>query len=112
MRLPKTVAIAGRRIRLVIKSFKGVDSDTFGEYFHEDKLIQINTGLDDSVVVDTLRHEVMEASLLLSGVGFSENYEQEAVVRCMDEIFFPAWALIFKRIDFQNEQNSKTENKV
>jgi len=55
---------------------------------------------------------MMEASLLLSGVGFSENYEQEAVVRCMDEIFFPAWALIFKRIDFQNEQNPKTENKV
>lgn len=100
MKFPKTVSIAGRRIRLVVKPFKGADSDTFGEYFHDDKLIQINTGLDDTVALETLRHEVMEASLLLSGVGFSERYEQEAVVRCMEEIFFPAWDVIIKRIKF------------
>tara|TARA_R110002051_G_scaffold129958_1_gene203683 strand:+ start:431 stop:742 length:312 start_codon:yes stop_codon:yes gene_type:complete len=103
MKLPRTVNIAGRRIRLVVEPFKGMDSDTFGEYFHEDKLIQINAGMDESTTVDTLRHEVMEASLLLSGVGFSEGYEQEAVVRCMDEIFFPAWSLILKSINFHNE---------
>lgn len=98
MTLPKTVSIAGRRIRLVVKPFKEVDVYTFGEYFHEDKVIQINTGLDSNTALETLRHEVMEASLLLSGVGFSERYEQEAVVRCMDEIFFPAWELILKRV--------------
>ena len=100
MKLPKTVSIAGRRIRLVVKPFKGADSDTFGEYFHDEKLIQINTGLDDTVALETLRHEVMEAALLLSGVGFSERYEQEAVVRCMEEIFFPAWDIIITRIKF------------
>ncbi len=100
MKFPKTVTIAGRRIKLVVRAFKGADSDTFGEYFHEDKLIQINTGLDDKVALETLRHEVMEAALLLSGVGFSESYEQKAVVRCMEEIFFPAWEVILKRIDF------------
>jgi len=42
----------------------------------------------------------MEAALLLSGVGFSERYEQEAVVRCMEEIFFPAWDVIVKRVKF------------
>jgi len=103
MTLPKTVSIAGRRIRLVVKPFKEVDVYTFGEYFHEDKVIQINTGLDNNTTLETLRHEVMEASLLLSGVGFSERYEQEAVVRCMDEIFFPAWDLILKRIKKQDE---------
>jgi hypothetical protein len=35
---------------------------------------------------------------LLSGVGWCENYEQEAVVRCMDEVFFPAWERTQKRI--------------
>ena len=98
MKFPKTVTIAGRRIKLVVEEFKGIDSDTFGEYDHDDKLIQINTGLDDKVALETLRHEMMEAALLISGVGFSERYEQEAVVRCMEEIFFPAWETILKRL--------------
>jgi len=29
--------------------------------------------------------------LLLSGVGWMEKYDQESVVRCMEEIFFPSW---------------------
>ena len=98
MKFPKTDTIAGRRIKLVVEEFKGIDSDTFGEYFHDDKLIQINTGLDDKVALEPLRHEMMEAALLISGVGFSERYEQEAVVRCMEEIFFPAWETILKRL--------------
>ena len=101
MKFPKTVTIAGRRIKLVVEEFKGIDSDTFGEYFHDDKLIQINTGLDDKVALETLRHEMMEAALLISGVGFSERYEQEAVVRCMEEIFFPAWEVAVKRLGFE-----------
>ena len=100
MKFPKTVSIAGRRIRLVVKSFKGADSGTFGEYFHDDKLIQINTGLADEVALVTLRHEMMEASLFLSGLAWAERYEQEPIVRCMEEIFFPAWDAIVKRIKF------------
>ena len=98
MKFPKTVNIAGRRIRLVVKAFKGADSDTFGEYTHDEKIIQINTGLSDQVALDTLRHEMMEASLFLSGIAWSERYEQEPIVRCMEEIFFPAWDTILKRI--------------
>ena len=98
MKFPKTVSIAGRRIRLVVKPFKGADSDTFGEYFHDEKLIQINTGLGDEVALDTLRHEMMEASLFLSGLAWAERYEQESIVRCMEEIFFPAWDSILTRI--------------
>ena len=42
---------------------------------------------------------MMEASLLISGVGWLENYDQEAVVRCMEEIFFPAWESFLKKTD-------------
>ena len=100
MKFPKTVMIAGRRIKLVVRAFKGADSGTFGEYFHDDKLIQINTGLDDKVMLVTLRHEMMEASLYLSGLAWAERYEQESIVRCMEEIFFPAWGVIVKRLGF------------
>jgi hypothetical protein len=40
----------------------------------------------------------MEASLCISGVGFCETFEQEAVVRCMDEVFFPAYERLLKRL--------------
>jgi len=98
MKFPKTVTIAGKRIKLIVEEFKGADSDTFGEYFHDDKLIQINAGLSDEESLTTLRHEMMEASLFISGLAWTERFEQEAIVRCMEEIFFPAWETILKRI--------------
>ena len=98
MKFPKTITIAGKRIKLVVEEFKGADSDTFGEYFHDDKLIQINAGLSDEESLTTLRHELMEASLFISGLAWTERFEQEAIVRCMEEIFFPAWETILKRI--------------
>ena len=98
MKIPKTITIAGKRIRLVVEEFKGADSDTFGEYFHDDKVIQINTRLSDEEFLTTLRHEMMEASLFISGLAWAERYEQEAIVRCMEEIFFPAWVTILQRL--------------
>ena len=70
----------------------------FNPFFHDDKLIQLNTGLSDKTKIDTLRHEMMEASLLISGVGFSDNYEQEAIIRCMEEIFFPSWEIVYNKL--------------
>ena len=97
MEFPKTVSIAGKRIKIEVVTLSGDDPD-YGMYFHDKKLIQINKGLKDKVMLDTLRHEMMEASLLISGVGWLESYDQEAVVRCMEEIFFPAWETFLKRI--------------
>ena len=97
MNLPKTVSIAGKRVKLEVVPLSGEDPP-YGLYFHDKKLIQINSSLRHKSLLETIRHEMMEASLLISGVGFLETYEQEAVVRCMEEIFFPAWALFLKRI--------------
>ena len=98
MKIPKTITIAGKRIRLVVEEFKGADSDTFGEYFHAAKVIKINTRLSDEEFLTTLRQEMMEASLFISGLAWAERYEQEAIVRCMEEIFFPAWETILQRL--------------
>lgn len=98
MDLPNSVVIAGQKIKVKVESFKDYDSYTFGQYFHDDKLIQLNTGLSDKTKIDTLRHEMMEASLLISGVGFSDNYEQEAIIRCMEEIFFPSWEIVYNKL--------------
>ena len=58
--------------------------------------------IPDSIKLITIRHELMEAALLLSGVGFADRYEQEPIVRCMEEIFFPAWDTFLKRIAKSN----------
>ena len=99
MELPNSIPIAGRRIKLEVVPF-GDDDPPYGLYFHDKKLIQVNKKIKGKVLLETIRHEMMEASLLLSGVGWLESYEQEAVVRCMEEIFFPAWEVILKRIAF------------
>lgn len=101
MELPKTVSVAGKRIKLEVLPLSG-EEPPYGLYFHDKKLIQINSNLRHKCLLETIRHEMMEASLLISGVGFLETYEQEAVVRCMEEIFFPAWALFLKRIKFKD----------
>ena len=100
MELPKTVSIAGRRVKLALVPFKG-DSPDYGLYLHDKKTIEINNTLKGKALIHTIRHEMMEASLLLSGVGWLENYDQEAIVRCMEEIFFPAWENFLKK--YNNE---------
>jgi len=88
MKLPTSVKIAGQRIKIK----KGKLEDAYGQYEHESRVIWIsNTLKDDREILTTLRHEILEASLLISGVGWLEKYDQEPIVRCVDEVFWPAW---------------------
>ena len=94
MSFPKSVMIAGHRISIKRQEL----DDCFGQYRHDDRLILLNKHIGGKELELTLRHEMVEASLLLSGVGWCDHYEQEAVVRCMDEVFFPAWERTQKRL--------------
>jgi len=88
MKLPRHVKIAGQTIKVRI----GKLENTYGQYEHEVKTIWISDNVkNEKDKIETLRHEMMEASLLLSGVAWCEKMETEAVVRCMEEIFFPSW---------------------
>jgi hypothetical protein len=88
MKLPRSVKIAGQSIKIK----KGKLEDAYGQYEHDSRVIWIsNTLKDDREILTTLRHEILEASLLISGVGWLEKYDQEPIVRCVDEVFWPAW---------------------
>lgn len=93
----RSVQIAGHRIPVVVKDFSG---EVFGQYDPERRIIEIDkaAAANPKVFKETLRHEMMEATLFLSGVGWSERYEQEPIVRAIDEIFWPAWDRIQKRL--------------
>ena len=68
MDLPKTVSIAGHRVKLEVVPLSGEDPP-YGLYFHDKKTIQINSDIRDRALLETIRHEMMEASLLLSRVS-------------------------------------------
>jgi len=92
----KHVTVGGIRLRVEI-----VRSDDWGGYHHDRRLIEIAdfaaTTLKD--YRETLRHEMMHAALQIGGVGFSERYDEESVVRCLETIFFPAWERVRARLE-------------
>ncbi|MBV33264.1 MAG: hypothetical protein CMK36_07475 [Porticoccaceae bacterium] len=94
MAIPKSVTIAGHRIAIKRQAL----DDCYGQYRHDERIILLNSSIAGKELALTLRHEMVEASLLLSGVGWCDRYEQEAVVRCMDEVFFPAWERTRKKL--------------
>lgn len=89
--------VGGQRIRIrVIKEL-----DDWGNYDHDKKLIHLarKACRTQDTMLEILRHEMMHAALNISGVAFCENFEEEAVVRCMEDVFFPAWTRIMKRYE-------------
>lgn len=89
MNPPKSVSVAGKRVTVKVVP----DLDSWGEYHHDDAVIKIaeRTLKNPKILRDTLRHELMHAALGISGVSFAERMSEESVVRCFEEIFFPAY---------------------
>jgi hypothetical protein len=97
LRLPRSVEIAGCRVAIRVVGLV----DTYGQFTFDDRLIEIDRNHlkdDPAGALETLRHEMMEAALLLTGVGFMEKYDQEPVVRAMEQAFFPAWDRVLAKV--------------
>lgn len=92
----KSVSIAGHRIPIKVKDLE----DCYGQYVPDSKIIEIDrkTLKDKKMLRETLRHEMIEATLFLSGIAYSETYDQEPIVRALDELFWPAWERVSKRL--------------
>ena len=91
----KRVTIGGVKIRV-----KVVRSDDWGGYRHDDRVIEIGQMATGSRrdYIETLRHEMTHAALQIGGVGFSDVYDEESIVRCLETIFWPAWSRVSKRL--------------
>jgi Zn-dependent peptidase ImmA (M78 family) len=87
---PSSVMIGGIKFRIVIAP---LDNGDFGRMLFDEKKILLNTTClaKASLMRETLRHEMLHAALHMSGVSFSERYDEENVVRAIEHIFFPAW---------------------
>ena len=95
-RLPSSVRIGGKRVSIVIS--KSIEN--FGEYHHDKAEIVLSSRVltKASDLRETLRHEMMHAAMSISGISYLEKFEEEAVVRCFEEIFFPAYEKVSKQL--------------
>jgi len=89
--LPTFVDIAGHALHL--DTNPNPDFGDFGEYCHDGKKIVIGEKAmaSEQTALDTIRHEMVHAAMHLGGVSYNESHEEEAIVRCLECLFFPAW---------------------
>jgi hypothetical protein len=91
MNIPKSIQVGGLRVKINIIE----NLEDFGNFSLDDLTINLRKG-DIKVMTDTLRHELMHAAFAIGGIAHCKPFEEveEGVVRCLDHIFFPAWAKI------------------
>ena len=83
-----SVEIGGRTITLVVEEL-----DSWGEYRSDERQIAFSHKAVSTIAlfIETLRHEMGHAALDMGGISHLKNYEEEAIIRCFDTIFHPAW---------------------
>ncbi len=89
--------IGGIRFAIVCQK---IDEGDYGRMIFDERKIVISTIClsKAQLLRETLRHEILHAALHVSGVSFLERYDEEALVRAMDHIFFPSWELIRQKL--------------
>lgn len=101
---PNSIEVAGSSYKIVYKRI-----NDFGRVDTDKKIIYISTLIkEESVLVETLLHEVIHIVLRVSGLYFSlldsnDNHE-EGLVRALESLFLPT----AKQIILDVERSEKT----
>ena len=74
------------------------DHDEWGYWVAEKRMIVIHGSLTPRKFKETLRHEMVHAAWHLCGVAWCERMEEEALCRCLDEVFWPSWERVERRL--------------
>jgi hypothetical protein len=85
--IPSSVMIGGIKFRIVIKKM-----ENWGMMHFDDREIWISeeTAAKKEILVDTLRHEMLHATLSIAGHSWAKKIEEEPIVRAIEHIFLPA----------------------
>ena len=86
-----SVTVGGTRIAIKI-----VDQEEWGNFHGDAKEITISTrAVIEGVFLPTLLHELLHAAFFVSGITWAlDSNMEEAVVRCVENIYFPALASV------------------
>jgi len=64
----------------------------YGQMLFDERKIVISSSIEDAEeYAATLRHEMLHAALHIAGISYLKKYEEEPIVRAIENIFFPAW---------------------
>lgn len=93
--LPRFILIGGIKFRIVIAKI-----DDYGQMSFDDKEIRISKEClnNDKMLLDTLRHEMLHASLAVAGHSWSSKIDEEPIVRSIEHLFFPAIDALMNKI--------------
>lgn len=93
---PSVVSIGGKAITIRIDP----KLEAWGEYHADDAEIVLaaRTLERKSTLRETLRHEMIHAALDICGISYLERYEEESIIRCLENVFFPAWHNVQKQL--------------
>lgn len=85
--IPSSVTVGGIKFRIVVAAIDGGD---YGRMVFDERKILISTICltKQSLIRETLRHEILHAALHVSGVSFLERYDEEPIVRAIEHVFF------------------------
>lgn len=94
--LPSTISIGGRMLTVIVDP----KLEAWGEYHADNhQIVLASRTLDkQSTMRETLRHEMLHAALDICGISHLQSYEEEAVVRCVENVFHPAWETVRKQL--------------
>jgi hypothetical protein len=92
--LPKTIEVAGKTVD--IDFMEEDDFESWGTFNEDDNLILIHpNAVEKNLEWDSVAHEMIHAALRYSGIFYdtlrSDMKAEEAVVRCIENIFLPAY---------------------
>lgn len=92
--LPSTIKVGDIEFKIVLKKMAD-----FGDMDIDKRTICIRKGLSEEESFDTLMHEVVHATLAISGLSniLDDDNIEEAVVRVADYILFPTYQREYER---------------
>ena len=65
--------------------------------FDEREIVISSTITDAECFMTTLRHEMIHAALAIAGISYLKKYEEEPIVRAIENLFFPAWDRLMQK---------------
>jgi hypothetical protein len=95
---PRSVSIGGQKFKIL---FRDLENDDWGQMLFDDRQILLSKKClaNPKILKDTLRHEVIHAALAVSGCSFADRFDEESIVRAIDNIFFPAWEKLENKLN-------------
>ena len=101
--IPGHITIGGKRIEVI----EDLDLAEYGTFSPDEWVIHIGLSARANPL-ETLRHEMIHACFAIAGISHLRRFEEEAVVRCLDNLLFPALAQL-RPYEDQGQGHTTTE---